>query len=149
MATRKSTRIQDQGMPIQEKASLLKPIHNLDNQGTISNNSFTILNDSSIPYLEEVASVCGISLGGQEKDASIVITAMQAQEKARVAITMDELVSQRDEGKSKSKSGGEQSSVKDSEHIKRGDDTRNNGGIRGVNRDKAGITMDCFSSKSG
>lgn len=83
---RKSSRIHDQDISMQEKASLLKSIHNLDNKGKIANNSFIILNDTPVHYLEEVASVCGIVLGAQNVGAKDVISAMQAQELARAAI---------------------------------------------------------------
>lgn len=85
VATRKSSRIQDQGIPMQEKASLLKSIQNLDTLGKIVTNSFTILNDSHVHYLG-VASSCGIVLSSQSVSVKEVILAMQAQKLVRAAV---------------------------------------------------------------
>lgn len=65
-ATRKSSRIQDQGITIEKKASKLNPIQNLEASG-IPTNSFNVLNNVSFDYLENVAISCGISLGGNPK----------------------------------------------------------------------------------
>lgn len=93
IATRKSSCIQDQGIPMQEKAAMLKSIQNLESQGTTASNPFNILNNASVKYLEFVASSCGIALGSTVESPHEVISAMQAQEVARCAIAQAELVS--------------------------------------------------------
>lgn len=90
-ATRKSNRIQDQGIPMQEKAAMLKSIQNLEARGNFENNPFNILNKASTNYLEYVAISCDITLGSMSESPEEVITAMQAQELVRSAIAQAEL----------------------------------------------------------
>ena len=90
-ATRKSNRIQDQGIPMQEKAAMLKSIQNLEAQGNSENNPFNIVNKASDKYLESVASSCNITLGSMSESPEEVISAMQAQELVRSAIAQAEL----------------------------------------------------------
>lgn len=75
LATRKSSRIQDQGIPMEKKASRLKSIQNQETQG-ITTNSFNVLNSTHAEYLEKVAISCGIVLGSQSQAASEIISAM-------------------------------------------------------------------------
>lgn len=49
---------------MQKKTTMLKYIHNLETQGK-NENPFTILNNTSVDYLERVAYFSGIGLGSQ------------------------------------------------------------------------------------
>lgn len=89
LATRKSSRIQDQGIPMEKKASMLKSIHNLETQAK-TKNSFNVLNNASTDYLDKVATSCGIILGSQSQTASEIISAMQAQELVRAVLARAE-----------------------------------------------------------
>lgn len=91
MPTRKSNRIQDQGIPMQEKEAMLKSIQNLESQGNTDHNSFNILSNASFSYLENMAVSCGISLGSHTESPQEVISAMQAQELARAALAKAKL----------------------------------------------------------
>lgn len=74
---------------MEQKASKLKSIQNLETQGKFEN-PFNVLNNASVDYLEQVAISCGISLGSQSQNAKEIISAMQAQELVRVALARAE-----------------------------------------------------------
>lgn len=88
-ATRKSLRIQDQGLTMEKKASKLKSIHNLEDPGTPSN-PFNVLNLVSSDYLEKVAISCNINLGDNSQSAKEIISSMQAHELVRAALAQAE-----------------------------------------------------------
>lgn len=79
---------------MQKRGTMLKSIQNMETEGK-NERSFTIINNASVDYLENVTSSCGINLGSHLQNPKDIITAMQAQEVANAAKPKQNLTSQK------------------------------------------------------